>query len=238
MPHGGATRQAIISNRSTQPKPKRRTEVQVCQISKSSGRRLMKRPGLQRFPCCRSSRPSSDGRREDEAEGHFADRPHHRQFPRQTDARAKDQRRARRTRQACDAPRGQHHQAAQHLCVDPAAEGRDQGVAEQGLRRAELSGQRRDAGGQGNPRPLRQGARQRRQSGAARGQFRPPRRRCREAVRAQASAQDGRLEQGLENARGDHVGRRFLRFGGRDDRCGADQRPDRAGRRQTATPRC
>src|SRR5438132_48104 len=37
-------------------------------------------------------------------------------------------------------------------------------------------------------RPLRQGARQRRQSGAARGQFRPPRRRRREAVRAQQSA--------------------------------------------------
>ena len=173
-----------------------------------------------------------DGRREDEAEGHFADRPHHRQLPRQADARAKDQRRARRTRQTCDAPRGQHHQAAQHLRLDPAAEGRDQGVAEQGLRRAELSGQRRDAGGQGNPRPLRQGARQRRQSGAARGQFRPPRRRRREAVRAQASAQDGRLDQGLENARGAHVGRRLLRFGGRDDHCGTDQCPYRAGRQR------
>jgi hypothetical protein len=43
--YGGATRRAIINNRSTQPKRKRRTEAQVCQISKSSGRRLMKRPG-------------------------------------------------------------------------------------------------------------------------------------------------------------------------------------------------
>src|ERR1700750_238871 len=45
-----------------------------------------------------------------------------------------------------------------------------------------------DASGEGNPRPLRQGARQRRQSGAARGQFRPSRRRRREAVRAQQPA--------------------------------------------------
>src|SRR6516165_9071779 len=45
------------------------------------------------------------------------------------------------------AERGQHHQAAEHLRLDPAAEGCDQGVAEQGLRRAELSGQRRDASG-------------------------------------------------------------------------------------------
>ena len=46
------------------------------------------------------------------------------------------------------------------------------------------------------------------------------------------SAQDGRLDQGLENARGAHVGQRFLRFGGRDDHCGADQCPYRAGRQR------
>ena len=39
--------------------------------------------------------------------------------------------------------RGQHHQAAQHLRLDPAAQGRDQGTARQGLRRSGLSGQRR-----------------------------------------------------------------------------------------------
>jgi isocitrate dehydrogenase len=35
-------------------------------------------------------------------------------------------------------------------------------------------------------------------------------------LRAQAPAQDGRLEQGLEDARGSHVGRRLLRLGSRD----------------------
>ncbi len=80
--------------------------------------------------------------------------------------------------------------------------------------------------------PLRQGARQRRQSGAARGQFRPPRRRRREAVRAQPSAQDGRLDQGFEDARRAHEGPRFLRFGSRDDDRGADQFPDRVRRQR------
>ena len=42
--------------------------------------------------------------------------------------------------------------------------------------------------------PLRQGVRQRRQPDLARGQFRPPRRRRRQAIRPQQSAQDGRLE--------------------------------------------
>src|SRR5438094_4558820 len=58
-PHVNATRQAIIVDRSTQPKRKRRAEVQACQISKSFGQRLMKRPRLLRFPFCRSSKPSS-----------------------------------------------------------------------------------------------------------------------------------------------------------------------------------
>ena len=85
---------------------------------------------------------------------------------------------------------------------------------------------------------LRQGARQRRQPGAARGQFRPPRRRRREAIRPQQSAQDGRLERGLQNACGVHVGWRLLRLGGRDHRRGADQCPHRTGRRATARSRC
>ena len=63
---------------------------------------------------------------------------------------------------------------------------------------------------EGHQGALRQGVGQRRQSGAARRQFRPPRRRRRQAIRAQPSAQDGRVEQGLENARGAHDGRRFL----------------------------
>ena len=89
-----------------------------------------------------------------------------------------------------------------------------------------LSGQRRDdRRGQGNPRPLRQGAGQRRQSGAARGQLRPPRRRRRKGVCAQPSAQDGRVEQGLENPRGAYDGQRFLWFGSRDHRGGADRMP-------------
>ena len=99
-------------------------------------------------------------------------------------------------------------------------------------------GQRRDAGGQGNPRPLRQGAGQRRQSGAARGQLRPPRRRRREAICAQPSAQDGRLEQGLENARRQYDGRRFLRLGGRNDRRGSRPMPASSWSAATARSRC
>ena len=79
---------------------------------------------------------------------------------------------------------------------------------------------------------LRQGVRQRRQPGIARGQFRPPRRRRREAIRPQQSAQDGRLERQLQIACGVHVGRRFLRLGNRDHRRVGDQRPHRAGRRR------
>ncbi len=62
---------------------------------------------------------------------------------------------------------------------------------------------------------LRQGAGQRRQSGAARGQLRPPRRRRREAIRPQQSAQDGRLEQGFEDPRRLYGGPGFLRLRGR-----------------------
>ena len=51
-----------------------------------------------------------------------------------------------------------------------------------------------DGSREGHQVPLRQGVRQRRQPGIARGQFRPPRRRRRQAIRPQQSAQDGRLE--------------------------------------------
>ena len=66
----------------------------------------------------------------------------------------------------------------------------------------------------------------------ARRQFRPPRRRRRQAIRPQQPAQDGRLEQGLQIARGVHVGRRLLRLGNRDHGRLGDQRPHRAGRRR------
>ena len=51
-----------------------------------------------------------------------------------------------------------------------------------------------DGSREGHQGSLRQGVRQRRQPGVARGQFRPPRRRRRQAIRPQQSAQDGRLE--------------------------------------------
>ena len=64
----------------------------------------------------------------------------------------------------------------------------------QGLQRPGLSGQSNDGSRERDQVPLRQGVRQRRQSDIARGQFRPPRRRRRQAIRPQQSAQDGRLE--------------------------------------------
>ncbi len=54
---------------------------------------------------------------------------------------------------------------------DPAAQGRDQGTAGQGLRRSGLSGQPDDGRREGHQVTLRQGVRQRRQPGVARGQF-------------------------------------------------------------------
>ena len=58
---------------------------------------------------------------------------------------------------------------------------------------------------------IRESARQRGQPGAARRQFRSPRRRSRQGVRAEAPALDGRLERGLEDACRAHGARRFLR---------------------------
>ena len=46
-----------------------------------------------------------------------------------------------------------------------------------------------------------QGARQRRQPGAARGQLRPPRASCGEGVRAKESARDGRMGAGVAHSR-------------------------------------
>ena len=174
------------------------------------------------------------GGRVGQAEGHLAGRPHPRQLPGKAHPGAETQRRTCRTRRAGDQARGQHHQAAEHLGLDPAAQGRDQGTAGQGLRHPGLSRGRQDRGRARHQGALRQGARQRCQPGAARGQLRPPRRRRRQAVRPQPPAQDGRLEAGLEVARGAHDGRRFLRLGSFDHRRDRDQRADRArrGRRQ------
>ena len=82
------------------------------------------------------------------------------------------------------------------------------------------------------------GSRQRRQPGAARRQFRPPRAGAGQALRAQAPAQDGRLERGLEVARGAHDGRRLLRLGSSTTVEGRDQRAHRARRRRRQRPRC
>ena len=153
-------------------------------------------------------------------------------FLREAHPCATDQRRTHRTRRAHVAARSQHHEAAQHLRLDPAAQGRDQGTARQGLRRSGLSGQSDDGRREGHQVALRQGVRQRRQPGAARRQFRPPRGRRRQAIRPQQPAQDGRLEQGLQIACRAYVGRRLLRLGNLDHRRGGDQRPHRTGRRR------
>ena len=106
----------------------------------------MKRPGLRRFPCCRSSRPSSATAgvkmklKDISLTGRIIAN-----FPDKLKPAQKINDELAELGKLAMKPGGQHHQAAQHLRVDPAAEGRDQGIAEQGLRRAGLSGQRRDA---------------------------------------------------------------------------------------------
>ena len=110
---------------------------------------------------------------------HLAGRPDHRTVPRAAHRRPAARRRAGRARRARQDARGQHHQAAQHLRLDPAAQGRDRRAAGAGLRPAGLPRQPRDRRGTRRPRPLRQGQGQRGQPGAARGQLRPPGRRRR-----------------------------------------------------------
>jgi monomeric isocitrate dehydrogenase len=85
----------------------------------------MKHLGLLRFPSADRRSLRWGGRREDEAEGHFADWPHHRQLPdKLTPAQKINNELADLANLRC-AP-SQHHQAAQHLRLDPAAEGCDQ----------------------------------------------------------------------------------------------------------------
>lgn len=64
-------------------------------------------------------------------------------------------RRARRARRARDAPRGEHHQGAEHLGIHPAAEGRDRRAPGAGLRHPRLPRRRVDRRGEGHPRALR-----------------------------------------------------------------------------------
>ncbi len=72
----------------------------------------------------------------------------------------------------------------------------------------------------------------------ARGQFRPPRGRRRQAIRPQQSAQDGRLEQGLQIACGVHAERRLLRLGNLDHRRGCRPTPASNWSAPTAKSRC
>ena len=65
---------------------------------------------------------------------HLARRADPRPVPGAADRRAAHRRRPRRARRAGQDARGQHHQAAQRLRLDPAAQGRDQGAAGAGLR--------------------------------------------------------------------------------------------------------
>ena len=91
--------------------------------------------------------------------------------------------------------RGQHHQAAEHLRLDPAAQGSHQGAA--GARATRSRTTRRapkDDAEKAHPGALREGPRQRRQPGAARGQLRPPLAALGEGVLQEAPAQAGRLE--------------------------------------------
>ena len=128
--------------------------------------------------------------------------------------------------------RGQHHQAAEHQRLDPAAEGRDQGAPGAGLRPAGLPRRAEDRRGARGPRPLRQGQGQRGQPGPARGQLRPPRAGVGEELRPQAPALDGRVERRLEDQRRAHDRRRLplqREVRGRRLRGLA---ADRAGRRQ------
>ena len=104
-------------------------------VRRSSTRSPTKPRRSRPIRCCRSSRPSPQaaGDRRRDAR-HLAGRPHPRQLPGGLTPAAAAARRPRRARRAGQDARGQHHQAAQHQRLDPAAEGRDQGAAGAGLR--------------------------------------------------------------------------------------------------------
>ena len=141
---------------------------------------------------------------------HLAGRPDPRAVPRAARGPAR-RRRPRRARRAREAARGQHHQAAQHLRLDPAAQGRDQGAAGAGLRPAGLPREPAERRGPRDPRPLRQGQGLRGQPRAARGQLRPPRPRVGQGLRQGPPAPHGRLVVRLQDQRRDHGPGRLLR---------------------------
>ena len=124
---------------------------------------------------------------------HLTGRPHPRAVPGPADRRPAGSRLAGRARRAGQDPRGQHHQAAQHQRLDPAAEGGDPGAAGRGLRHPGLPGEPADRRGARRPGRLRRGQGQRGQPGAARGQLRPPRSGVGEELRPQPPALDGRV---------------------------------------------
>ena len=140
---------------------------------------------------------------------HLPGRPHHRRVRRPPARGPAHLRRAGRAGRAREAPRGQHHQAAQRQRLDPAAEGRRRRAARPGLRPAGLPRRAEDRRRARRPRPLRQGQGQRGQPGAPRGQLRPPRARVGQAVRPQPPALDGRVVGRLAHPRRHH-GRRRL----------------------------
>ena len=83
--------------------------------------------------------------------------------------------------------RGQRHQAAEHLGLDPPAQGHHRGAAGQGLRRPRVPRRAQDAGGARDQGPLRQDQGLGGEPGAARGQLRSPGPRLGEALRPQAT---------------------------------------------------
>ena len=93
----------------------------------------------------------ADGRRRGRDPRHLPRRAHHRPVPRPAHRGAAPRRRPRRAGRAGHQARGQHHQAAQHLRLHPAAQGRGQGAAGQGLRPARLPGEPADRRGAATP---------------------------------------------------------------------------------------
>ena len=177
----------------------------------SSTRTPTKRRRSPRTRCCRSSgrSPTAAGVEVELRDISLAGRILA-QFPDRLDDEPARRRRARRARRAGQDARGEHHQAAQHQRVGPAAQGRDRRAAGQGLRAAGLPRRPAADAERRRPRPLRQGQGQRRQPGAARGQLRPPRARLGQGLRAQAPALDGRVVAGLEDSHVAHDERRRL----------------------------
>ena len=162
---------------------------------------------------------------------HLAGRPHPGGVPGAAHRGAADRRRPRRARRPRDDPRGQHHQAAERLRLDPAAQGRDRGAAGPGLRPAGLPRRARDRRGARHPRALRQGQGLRGQPGAARGQLRPPGARLGEELRPQAPALDGRVAAGRQDQRRDD-GRRRLPLQREVGRAARGRHADRPPRRR------